>query len=518
MPTYVHYQVLNQISDIFNPASIWQTPGFALFSRRSTLRDLLERHPREQRAGNISRCFSHVCLSLPQEALEDDEHLARGSRARELLEGLQSRHQRDFGDLLEGVKVRYAITADASLAADQIGIKFGHAVYLPDPEEAMQGRLSYSQDRLIWHPLCPLYPEQRLVQFGEDSQHTTVAMPHWPFGNDNSLLLINDGMQFQLRAKGKLRCEFDAEQNCYVLQHERQRLYVRFEVAPGMRAAGVWKARPSNASAPAFANKTTPAASPAQASLQTALPQSPKATLAALAAQSSQSAQSNNGDLTYVPTGRTPSSRLCLVALALPRMDAYQQIGVKLLEIGFNRQLQICPAKQAELSIRIDHQNQIQIRNPNGQQNLPLPSRFCPTQKEEMHLLPCSPPMQERYTATLSLPHPISVTIPRGQQHLFGRGISAFAPLRVLDAPDFLQAQESTAAISADQLGLSRRAFRFEAAKDGLRVIREAPNQALFHLDAECEWIGNVDASTNAYLIPNGHHLVAGNYVLRYDA
>jgi hypothetical protein len=154
-----------------------------------------------------------------------------------------------------------------------------------------------------------------------------------------------------------------------------------------------------------------------------------------------------------------------------------------------------------------------------------------------MRLLPCCTAMQERYTATLSLPHPISMAVPQGQQHLFGRGISAFAPLRVLDAPHFLQRKETGTGMnaesdaeskassnaaqlsnSADQLGLSRRAFRFEASTEGLRVVREAANQALFHLDEDCQWIGSVEASSTPYLIPNGHHLVAGNYVLRFDA
>lgn len=535
MPTYVHYQILSQITDVFNAGSIWQTPGFALFSRRSAIRDLLERHPREVRAGNISRCFNHVCLSLPQETLEDDEHLARGSRALELIEGLQSRHQKDFGDLLEGAEVRYQIIPDPHLAPDQIGVKFGHAVYLPGADEVLQGRLSYSVDRLIWHPLCSLHTAQRLIQLGGDAQQTSVALPHWPFGGESSVLLINDGIQFQLRPKGKLRCEFDAEQNCYVLQHERQRLFLKYDIAPSVRATTVWKARPANSPASASASVATsvatsakPALTPSTRALSRA--SAPAATIGSNLSPSTVAPSSvSNSDLTYVPVSRA-SSRLCLVALALPRLDAYQQMGVQMLEIGFNRHLQICPAPQAEMSIRIDRQNQIQIRNTNGQQNLSLPSRFCPTEKEEMRLLPCCTPMQERYTATLSLPHPVSMAVPQGQQHLFGRGISAFAPLRVLDAPHFLQRKEtntgmnaesdaeSKATSSADQLGLSRRAFRFEACKEGLRVVREAANQALFHLDEDCQWIGNVEATSTPYLIPNGHHLVAGNYVLRFDA
>ena len=76
------------------------------------------------------------------------------------------------------------------------------------------------------------------------------------------------------------------------------------------------------------------------------------------------------------------------------------------------------------------------------------------------------------------------------------------------------------AAASADRLGLSRSAFSWEASSDGLRVVRLSPSQALYHLDAELALVAQIDAATTdaPYLIPPGHHLVAGHYVLRFDA
>jgi hypothetical protein len=496
MPAYIHNQVLNQVSDVFCAASLWQTPGFSLFSRKNSVRDLLERFPREVRGKNISRCFCHVILSLPQEALEDDEHLARGNRARELIVSLTQKHQNDFGDLLDGEEVRYQIHADAQLTQDQVGVRFGHAVHIPGDADTLQGRLKFSIDGERWHPLGPVHAGQRLIQLANDPHLSSMQLPQWPFGNETSLLLINDGKRLQLRPKGKLACEFDAAAQCHVLRHERQQAFLKLEPVPTLRVADIWKARPASVDATARPQPTTPPAG-------------------------------RNDDLTWVPQSRDDAC-LQLVALALPRLDGYRELGIELLEIGFTRLLQICAASEAALCISVNSQNRIMVGNGQDRQHIALPTRFTPFQGEELQLAPCHGALQERYCATLSLPHPPAMRIARGQPHLFGRGVAAFAALRVLDAPHFLQhsmTQKTVAApASADQLGLSRRACRIEATSEGLKVTREAPNQALFHLDAQCQLVRCLEPANqpqgeaSPFMIPDGHHLLAGNYVLRYAA
>jgi hypothetical protein len=573
MPSYIHYQVLSDLPDVFCAASLWQPPGFALFSRRITLRDLLEHHPREVRGKTMSRCFCHVLLTLPQEALDDDRHLARGSRTEELLQTLQQRHQQDFGDLQGDDVIRYQIMADPQLAAHQVGVRFGHALYLPDGEETAQGKLSLSSDQISWRPLCQVYPGQRLLQLAGDPGQTSVVLPNWPFERDAALLLVNENGQFQARAKGKLACRFDGDLQCFVLQHERQRLYIKYEVQASARSDKVWKARPPQlpqlpqlpqmpgaqasprsvwsgggqgaradaqvgAQVGAQAGRRTdapmaarmqaqadgaPAGAPVSSQIsaqvlgQVAAPRERRET-----ALSSLASAMQSQDMTYMPQAR-PAGRLSLVGLALPRLDGYQPLGIKLLEIGLTRQLQICPGDQAVLCIGVNERNQISLRTREGRQNLALPLHFAPFHEDELHLLPPSGAMAERYSATLNLVHPISLPIGAGQQYLFGRGVSACAALRVLDAPHFLQRdlQHDTQAVaesapSADQLGLSRRAFRYEICLEGLRIARDAANQALFHLDRAGQYVARVDEAS--YVIPDGHHLVAGNYVLRFDA
>jgi hypothetical protein len=93
-------------------------------------------------------------------------------------------------------------------------------------------------------------------------------------------------------------------------------------------------------------------------------------------------------------------------------------------------------------------------------------------------------------------------------------------PCPARDTPQFVRQGDGGAAASADRLGLSRNAFSWEAGADGLRVARGASTQALYHLDEAMALVAQIEiASEDApYLIPPGHHLVAGHYVLRFDA
>jgi hypothetical protein len=95
------------------------------------------------------------------------------------------------------------------------------------------------------------------------------------------------------------------------------------------------------------------------------------------------------------------------------------------------------------------------------------------------------------------------------------------AALRVLDSPSFLRsAPGAGSASSADRLGLSRNAFSFEAAPDGYRIARASATQALYHLDEQLRFVRAIGEATpdQPYRLPPGHHLVAGHYVLRFDA
>lgn len=509
MPIYVQHEVLGRIPDVFNAEAIWHAPGLALFARRPLLRDLLERCPRELRGRTATRCFSHVTLTLPQEEVDDDYHLTRGARARELAETLTALHQKDFGDLLGADQVRYGVVGAEALAPGQIEVRFGHAVYLPAPEEKILYNVSVSRDSAIWQPVCPIYPDQRLALVGGDAGAASCA--GWPFAAhcpQGAILIVNDGPgappTVQMRPKDAFDCRFDPRTGYYTIQPAHGgaepaangvRLLLRItRVAPGVaRKPAVWQGRGA-------------APSPAGAGADlTALPVSHQPAPALEAS-----------DATYVPSAR---QRVSLVALALPRLSRYLDTGASALELPFDRTLALGEGSARSLSIVVTAADELYACTSEGRRRITAPASFAPVDARTIALLAPPPPMAERYCATVCLPHPLGVDVTGGARLQFGRGSAALAALRLLDTPRYLQRTGGAEPASADRLGLSRQAFSFEAAARGFKIARLAATQALYHLDQQLAYVDSVEAGVDApYWLPSGHHLVAGNYVLRFDA
>ena len=481
MPVYVQHEVLGKVEDVFNADALWQAPGLALFSRRALLRDLLERSPRELRGRAATRCFSHVTLVLPQDDVDDDRHLTRGARVRDLAQSLAALHQKDFGDLLGDDEVRYFITGDDAIAPGEVQVKFGHAVYLPAPGEQVQYTVTASRDSAIWQPVCAIYPNQRLTLVGLDAASATFTVPGWPFGPDGGLLLVNDGLEapleLQVRPKDSFECRFDAANGYYVLRGKgasAQRLLLRI----GRAGAAVRPPAPTPAlAAPSVPPQRSPAVwksrSSAPASDLTAMPLA-----AAVAAQTP--APLMESDATYAPVAR---HRVTLAALALPRLSRYRETGAQALEVGLNAQLlPALPGKDNLIRFAVDEADALHAITPAGRQRIAVPSQFSPLDNASIRLLAAPQLMAERYSALLVLPQGPSQPAAAGTRLTFGRGMPSLAALRVLDAPQFVR-QGDGAAASADRLGLSRNAFNWEASSDGLHVVRLSATQALYHLD-----------------------------------
>ncbi|WP_020653209.1 hypothetical protein [Massilia niastensis] len=518
MPVYVQHEVLGKVNDVFNAEALWQTPGLALFARRPLLRDLLERCPREQRGRAATRCFTHVTLMLPQDAVDDDRHLTRGARVRDLAQSLAALHQKDFGDLLGGDEVRYHVVGADAVGPGEVKVKFGHAVYLPAPGEQVQYTVTASRDSAIWQPVCAIYPNQRLTLVGQDEAGATFAVPGWPFGQDAGLLLVNDGpdaaLEVQVRPKDTLDCRFDPSNGYYVLRGkgaDGQRLLLKIGRASGARPAA--PARAPTIDTPGVPPARPPAvwkprATPAQADL-TAMP---------LAVRQAPAAIQPETDATCAPVAR---HRVTLAALALPRLSRYRDTGAQALEVGLNAQLlPSAPGKDSVIRFAVDDADELHAITPAGRQRIAAPSSFAPLDNASIRLLAAPPQLADRYCALLVLPQGPSQQAAPGSRLHFGRGAPALAALRVLDTPQFLRQSDGSAAGSADRLGLSRSAFSWEASAEGLRVARLAPTQALFHLDEQLRPVAQIEEATpeRPYLIPPGHHLVAGHYVLRFDA
>jgi hypothetical protein len=520
MPVYVQHETLNRVSDVFNAEALWQAPGLALLNRRPFLRDLLERAPREQRGRAATRCFSHVTLVLPQEEVDDDRHLTRGARVRDLAQTLQALHQKDFGDLLGLDDVRYHVLGSEALEPGQVEVKFGHAVYLPAPGEQVLHTVSVSRDSAIWQPVCPVYPNQRLTVLGADAAQATHAVPGWPFTQDANILLINDGpeaaVEVQVRPKDAFECSFDAAGGYYTirartgeLQGTAPRLLLKVtpsqaavpaaprpvSAPPAARAPAVWKSRTR----------------PLDDAELTAVPVMHRASAAEPAASLAQ-------DATYAPVMR---QRVSLAALALPRLSRYRDTGAAAIEFGLTRELAIGPlTPDSLLGFALDASDAVHAVTGDGRQRIAVPNRFAPRDGVEVRVLAPSPHMAERYSAIVCLPQPQSLPVLGGTRHVFGRAAPMLSALRVLDAASCLRGADGVDAGGADRLGLSRTAFGFEATAEGYRITRESPTQALYHLDERFGFVATIESATAAqpYLVPLGHHIVAGHYVLRVEA
>ena len=524
MPVYVQHEVLGKVQDVFNADALWQAPGLSLFARRPLLRDLLERSPREQRGRAATRCFSHVTLMLPQDELDDDRHLTRGARVRDLAQSLAALHQKDFGDLLGGDEVRYHVVGSDEMEAGEVKVKFGHAVYLPAPGEQVQYTVTASRDSAIWQPVCAIYPNQRLTLVGLDAASATFAAPGWPFGPEGGLLLVNDGpdapLELQVRPKDSFECRFDAANGYYVLRGKSasaQRLLLKIE-----RSGAVPTPAIAVAAAPAapLARSAPPQRSPAVWKARSVTPPAPDMTAMPLAAAAPAPmlAPAVEADATYAPVAR---HRLTLAALALPRLSRYRDTGAQTLEVGLNNALlPAAPGKDNVIRFAVDDADELHAITPAGRQKIAVPSQFSPLENASIRLLGAPAQLGERYSAILVLPEGPSEPALPGARLVFGRGMPALGALRVLDTPEFVRQGDGAAAASADRLGLSRNAFSWEAGADGLRVARGASTQALYHLDENLALVAQIERATEdaPYLIAPGHHLVAGHYVLRFDA
>ena len=500
MPVYVQHEVLGKVSDVFNAESIWQAPGLAMFTRRPLLRDLLERSPRELRGRAATRCFSHVTLLLAQEELDDDRHLTRGARVRDLTQSLTALHQKDFGDLLGADEVRYDVIGTEALAPGEVEVRFGHAVYLPKAGEQILYKVATSHDGLAWQAACPIYLHQRLALLGHD------AAPGWPFGSEGLILLVNDGpdapIEVQARPKGMFDCRVDQD-GVYAItrrgatdaEGEPLRIFMQVERTPA----------PAKAQSTTEPRKNTTVwknRSPVIETEPTAVPLANEATFAPLAQQC-----------------------VSLVALALPRLSRYRDTGALGIEIALNHALGVAAEGQpSAMTFSIDADDQLHAVTREGREALSAPASInCGGHGgagQTVELLAVAPAMADRYCATLLLQHPASVAVCAGARLVFGRAAPMLSSLRVLDSPRFLQLAHGAPFASADRIGLSRNAFSFEAIDGGYRIGRMSTTQALFHLDAGLQFvaaIGEADPG-QPYFLPHGHHLVAGHYVLRFDA
>ncbi len=416
---------------------------------------------------------------------------------RDLAQSLKALHQKDFGDLLGADEVRYDVIGTEALAPGEVEVKFGHAVYLPSAGESTLYTVSTSRDGEQWQPACPIYLHQRLALIGQDAELASHAAPGWPFGPVGAILLVNDGpdapLEVQVRPKGVLEYSLDAASNVHTFSRfDQAGAPVQFlmkvervaKAPPTVKPTAVWKARAC--AAPEL----------------TAVPFSHRP-----------------ADATFAPVAQ---QCVTLVGIALPRLSRYRDTGATSLELGFDAASNIAgPGAPAAIRFSVDDNDQLHAATDAGREEVSAPASFTiAAGGGKIDLAEVAPGMLERYSAILMLPQPATLPVASGARLVFGRSAPMLAALRVLDSPHFVRCADGAASASADRIGLSRNAFSFEAVAGAFKIGRISPTQALYHLDAQRNFVASIGEANaeQPYLLPHGHHVVAGHYMLRFDA
>lgn len=437
-----------------------------------------------------------MTLLLAQEELDDDRHLTRGARVRDLAQSLTALHQKDFGDLLGADDVRYHVVGTDALEPGEVEVKFGHAVYLPSPGERTLYQVSTSRDGQHWSAVCPVYLNQRLALIGQDAESASHAVPGWPFGPSGAVLLVNDGpdapIEVQVRPKGAFECTHDAGTGIFTIS---RRGALDAEGAPLQLLMQVERVATTAVTGPAPAPAVWKTRSAMPAADLTAVPVSHRPVVSL--------------DATFAPLAQ---QRVRLAALALPRLSRYRDTGATALEITLDaRHRLVTDGSDGALTISVDASDQLHATVGGSRQAVAAGAA---------PLSAIAPEMADRYCAMLMLADGPSAAASAGVRLVFGRSTPALAALRVLDSPRFLHSATGTASASADRIGLSRSAFGLEAAANGFLITRASASQALYHLDEQLRFVALVEDASAArpYLLPFGHHLAAGHYVMCFEA
>ncbi|HEX7987936.1 MAG TPA: hypothetical protein VF616_30785, partial [Duganella sp.] len=325
----------------------------------------------------------------------------------------------------------------------------------------------------------------------------------------------------QMRPKDALECRFDPRSGYHTIKSLREvpggspRLLLKIERASGapMRAQASASESISINPAPVQAAPVAPARPAVWQSRADGAPLE----LTAVPVSHKPANKPGESDATYAPVSQ---QRVNLVALALPRLSRYRDTGAQTLELPFDRALALSADAAPVISFVVDAADELYACTAEGRQRIAAPSTFNPVDGRAIRLLPAAPEMADRYRALLCLAQPVGPAVAGGARFTFGRNSPMLSALRLLDSPRFIKRADGVNAASADRIGLSRNAFSFEATPQGYKIGRLTATQALYHLDEKMAFVASIgDAGSDApYLLPTGHHLVAGHYVLRFDA
>lgn len=515
---YVHAVTIEGVKDPFDTRELWERAR-PLLGDTSRIKGLLDRHA--FRVGRAEHVFAHLIVELPADEVEHDRRVASGKRGESLAAELQKLHLLDFGKrLVGGASPRYRVCPGYDLADDAVRIRFGHTVFVATESDQPAWKIECSMDGAIWNHCADIMQAQRLMMLGRSAASASVVVKNWPFGHDCSVVLVNEPQNPQLEISSEpfksLSISMDDTLGCFVLTSRANILfYLRAtRLIPVKQDVPAVEAKPLMVAAEVVNNEPR---EPHISILEqcendedfsrgagTFVPLTP--------------ALEPSGDGTFVPMLHQERHAITLVGLAIQRVSSYGGHGIRGFSFGFDSDGHVVAATNRawQLGFYVDFQDAISVETRSGRrqvaigEQLPLPS------ESRLHLEYLPSEMADRYLAWCALPRPMSEPLGVGARFTIGRDQPVLKNLCILAGKGFLDTDNP---VGGDRMGLSRNAFSIEIVDEGLEVMPRAKSQEIWHLDDKLAFVGRLDTKKEQpSVIPTGHHIVVGHYLLRYDA
>lgn len=549
---YVHTELLHCPADDLRRGLLWRRQS--VMSNSQDLRQVVERAA--YRRGYQRLVPDSVVVEISEDTLTLDRR-AGGTLGSELSRSLAEHHDQDFASkMAEGRKARYRVAAASDLAPDQVRVRLGLAVHVPEPGERLAWQIQVSRDGQAWdeYPAVTIAAQQRLFILAGDAATGSLAMADWPFDMRTGLAMLNEPgateLELSTEPLNRLLITRNDKANWFVVREpgataQAACLYLRVQRLAPPAAANERHAEPlalptplAASGAPAALSKPAPRSRTAGnepvldlSQLPTlSRPASPLALVEpaldepaidadnapTLMATDQQIASFNSDDDAPTLVASTPAqhAHLALVGLVLQRPSRFRDQGVSGLSWGVDAKGRIAAADtpQAVLRFELTGQDELCLLTRNGPRVLPMGEAVpLPGGETLLQLQPLPAPMMHAALGWLSLPPVARAALTLNEPRVVGRQAEGLKLLRPLAARGHLSDLPD---LGGDCMGLSRQHAELQLTVNGL-AVRAIDQATLTHLDADMAYLGTVTAQQPALLV-GGQHLALGHYLWRF--
>lgn len=527
---YVITEVISGISDPFDAQEIWSHTGAFKDAFRgdspSRLKNILD--SATYRVGKKDFVYPHLVLELPSEDISDDRVVTKGKRRAALLSEVNMLMEGGFSKRIENDKnLRVEVHPGIDLSPGSIRVRIGHGIYVRDESDIPQWEVKYSLDGVVnWACLATVMQQQNFLVVGKNPDLVTVAMPDWPFGEDALLRLHNDDsdgckLVVDPSPNSGLTVRHDDNLNAELVEDGTSCLYLRFnrliepELVKPVKVASPVIVQPAAEIVASDAGKNDRVEHVIK--LDEVMPSE----IVGVPDESGTFVQTSveaEEEGTIMPQSARSKHRISVVGIALQRVSLYSG-ALTGLSFGFDSKANVIPVGQNNsalvIGFAVDVEDHLSVLTGRGSRPVSI-GEALPMPGFGTVCLDAAPQeMAAHYLGICRLPVAVSEKMGVAARFSVGRGQTFLQRLCLMSGKGFIQSSRS---VGGDHMGFSSQAFTLEVGADGL-LLTPAGRSPIFHLDenmAFCEQIAL--GSNRVYTIPSGHHIVAGHYVLRYEA